>query len=313
MNIKLSVIIVNWNVCELLRECLASFYQQIRLPPQQFEVFVVDNNSNDNSAAMVREHFPRVNLIVNRENVGFGRANNQILNSCRGEYILLLNPDTVIIEHAIDRFLEHAEQNPDVAAWGCRLLNMDGSLQRWTGGSFPDIGNIAAHYLFINKLPGGGRRRASLYLETDVKQDMEVDWVSGACMLLKTASLEGKLFNEAFFMYGEDMELCHRLKNNGWKIVYTPTASIIHIQGASMKKQEGAILLSSLKGLRSFYEMIHGSRFVWAVDILTITGFFIRWFLYSLAAVFRPGAGYIEKAKSSVNYIKIATRLMKRA
>jgi N-acetylglucosaminyl-diphospho-decaprenol L-rhamnosyltransferase len=312
MNIKLSVIIVNWNVCELLGECLSSLYQQTRLPPQQFEVFVVDNNSSDNSVEMVRERFPQVNLVANTNNVGFGKANNQVLSRCRGNYILLLNPDTIVIEHAVERFLEHAERNPDVAAWGCRLLNLDGSLQRWTGGSFPNISNIAAHYLFINKLPGR-KLASSLYLETDVKQDIEVDWVSGACMLLKTASLEGKLFNEAFFMYGEDMELCHRLKNNGGRIVYTPAVSIIHIQGASMKKQEGVILLSSLKGLRSFYEMIHGSGFLWAVDALTILGFAVRWLLYSLANILKPDAGYAEKAKSSVSYIKIATRIMKRA
>ncbi|WP_430010163.1 glycosyltransferase family 2 protein [Methylophaga lonarensis] len=310
---KLSIIIVNWNVSELLKNCLHSVYAQSLLPAEQFEVFVVDNASADDSVEMVRTHFPQVHLVANEENVGFGRANDQVLSECQGEFVLLLNPDTVVIDHAIDKLLEHIQGMPDVAVMGCRLLNLDGSLQRWTGGAYPDLWNVARHYLFLDKLIPAKYRPASLYLNRDIQSDEDVDWISGAVMMLRKSALDGYIFNEKFFMYGEDMECCHRLKLKGWRIVYSPVCSVIHIQGASMKKQQGEILLSSLKGLRSFYSMLHDDKRTWLLDWITLSGFFIRWFSYSLLAIVKPGGPYAEKAKSSWKYIQITREIIRRA
>ncbi len=310
---KLSIIVVNWNVCELLRVCLASVYSETHMPEDEFEIFLVDNASKDDSVAMVRTEFPRVHLVANKDNVGFGRANNQVLERCQGEYVLLLNPDTIVPANAIDTLLHQAMNNPDVAVMGCRLLNLDGSLQRWTGGAFPSVANVARHYLFLDKFLPTRLRPPSLYLEHDHENDVDVDWVSGAVMLLKRDCLQGIIFNEAFFMYGEDMECCHRMKKLGWRVVYTPICSIIHIQGASMKKQEGEILLSSLKGLRSFYIMTRGPRWVWVLDYLTIIGFFMRWNGYSLMKFLRVGNGCAERARSSWKYIEITRKIMNTA
>ena len=310
-NMRLSVIVVNWNVKDLLHACVESLYRETALPAEQFEIFVVDNDSSDGSVEMVRECFPNVHLIANNENVGFGRANNQVLDRCKGEYILLFNPDAMLIDDAIDRLLIHADAHQDVAIWGARLLNIDHSLQRWTGGAFPNIRNIAGHYLFITRLLSYFGKTKSLYLETDVETDVDVDWVSGACMLLRKEALDNKLFNDDFFMYGEDMELCHRVKNNGWRVVYTPMASVVHVQGASMKSQEGDILLSSLKGLRSFYTLLHGKNRVWLVDLITILGFGIRWLLYSVLGLLTRKSHFAEKAASSLSYIRITQKIVR--
>lgn len=309
---QLSIIIVNWNVSELLKNCLFSVYAQSLLPANQFEVFVVDNASADDSVEMVTTHFPQVHLVANKDNVGFGRANDQILSDCRGEFVLLLNPDTIVIDHAIDKLLNHIRNKPDVAVMGCRLLNLDGSLQRWTGGAYPNLQNVARHYLFLDKLIPEKYRPASLYLNRDIQADEDVDWISGAVMMLRKSALDGYIFNEKFFMYGEDMECCHRLKLNGWRIVYSPVCSIIHIQGASMKKQQGEILLSSLKGLRSFYSMLHDDKRTWVLDWLTLTGFFIRWLGYSILSVFKPRSQFSEKSKSSWKYIQITREIIRR-
>jgi GT2 family glycosyltransferase len=311
VNMRLSVIVVNWNVKDLLHECLKSLYQETALPRDKFEIFVVDNDSSDGSVEMVREQFPDVHLVANKENVGFGRANNQVLDRCKGEYILLFNPDAMLIDNSIDRLLIHADEHQDVAIWGARLLNIDRSLQRWTGGAFPNIKNITGHYLFITRLLSYFGKTQSLYLETDVDVDVDVDWVSGACMLLRSDALDNKLFNDKFFMYGEDMELCHRIKENGWRVVYTPMASIVHVQGASMKSQEGDILLSSLKGLRSFYTLLHGDRKIWMVDLITMAGFGIRWMLYSVLGLTTRKQHFKLKAKSSLDYIKITQKIIK--
>lgn len=308
--LTLSIVIVSWNVRDLLRDCLQSIEREMLLPRDQYEVLVVDNLSADGSAAMVESDFPTVRLIANRENVGFGRANNQTLSIARGRFLLLLNPDTLLQDHALDRLLEIMEADPSIWALGCRLVNGDGSLQRWTGGSFPSVWTAACHYLFLNYLLPKPIRPPSLYLDSDVTEAVDVDWVSGAVLLLRRDKLDGKLFDERFFMYGEDMELCHRLKRAGGRIVYSPAATVVHFQGASMKQQSGEVMKSSLEGLRSFHRMAHGGRGLFCIDLLTVVGFGMRYIIYSTGALLLPSRGYSSKAQSSRHYCQLATRIM---
>jgi N-acetylglucosaminyl-diphospho-decaprenol L-rhamnosyltransferase len=148
-----------------------------------------------------------------------------------------------------------------------------------------------------------------LFLDHDPAGDIDVDWICGAFMILRTSMLGGKLFNPDFFMYGEDMELCHRLKLAGHRVVYSPSASIIHYQGASMKQQQGTVLLASLKGPRQFYKQMRGAQAVWVFDLFTITGFGLRWLLYRLASLLRPSAGFQERAASSLDLMNRARRI----
>ncbi|MEJ8859998.1 glycosyltransferase family 2 protein [Variovorax robiniae] len=306
-----SIIIVNWNVRELLHACLRSVIDAGGLRPHQMRIIVVDNASADGSVAMVRRDFPSVELIANTENVGFGKANNQALKRCSGRFVLLLNPDTVVEQGGIARLVQILEANPSVAVLGCRLLNADRSLQRWTGGAYPRLLNVASHYLFIDRLLPRSWRPAPLYLDRDVVEDQEVDWVSGAVMLLRADRLQGQLFDPKYFMYGEDMELCHRLKQAGGVVMYTPEVSIIHYQGASMKKQQGDVLLSSLKGPRQFYRQMRGGRGIGLYDAITVSGFALRWALFGSAGWLRPRSDFKDKALSSRDMTRRAWAILR--
>jgi GT2 family glycosyltransferase len=310
--IDVSIIVVNWNVRDLLRECLRSTLEEGGVAPERLELIVVDNDSRDGSVEMVRAEFPRLPLIANTDNVGFGRANNQALPLCHGRYVLLLNPDTRVLPGALAALVEHMDETPDAAVMGCRLLNADGSLQRWTGGAYPRLLNVVNHYFFVDRVLPPRWRPMPLYLDRDVAHDIDVDWVSGAVMILRADSLDGRLFNPHYFMYGEDMELCHRLKQAGGRVVYTPCASIVHYQGESMKQQEASVMLSSLKGPRQFYRHVRGDRGVLPYDLVTVAGFGLRAALYGLGALLRGGdARLARKARSSRDLMRRAWKIMR--
>ena len=312
MTIDLSIIVVNWNVRDLLRECLRSTLEDGGIPPGRLELVVVDNDSRDGSVEMVRAEFPQLPLIANRENVGFGRANNQALPLCHGRHVLLLNPDTRVLPGALAALVRHMDETPDAAVMGCRLLNADGSLQRWTGGAYPRLLNVVNHYFFVDRLLPSGWRPLPLYLDRDVAHDIDVDWVSGAAMILRADRLDGRLFDPHYFMYGEDMELCHRLKAAGGRVVYTPVASIVHYQGESMKQQDADVMLSSLKGPRQFYKHVRGDRGVLAYDLVTVAGFGLRALLYGGAALALGGdARLAAKARSSRDLMGRAWRILR--
>jgi GT2 family glycosyltransferase len=307
--VELSLIIVNWKVRELLRACLASVLERGGLAAHQVQIVVVDNASDDGSVEMVRAEFPGVTLLANSDNVGFGKANNQALPLCVGRYLVLLNPDTIVLDGALAKLVAHMDAFPDVAVIGCRLLNVDGTLQRWTGGAYPRLANLVSHYWFLDRLLPRSLRLPPLYLDHDVPTDVDVDWVSGACMILRPTMLEGRLFDPLFFMYGEDMELCHRMKLAGHRVLYSPVASIIHVQGASMKQQQGDVLLSALKGPREFYRRIRGDRAMGLYDFVTLSGFALRWFLYGLGARLRRSTALDRKAASSRDLMVRAWRM----
>lgn len=306
-----TVIVVNWNVRNLLRECLRSIDAQRRRPASDYEVIVVDNASTDDSASMVRREFPWVTLVENSDNVGFARANNQAHALARGQHVILLNPDTVVLDGALDRMIDFLEVHGDVGALGCRLLNSDGSYQRWTAGAFPTIGRTARHAFFLDLVFGARLGSRSLFLNRDVQVDLDVDWVSGACMALRREALGDRIFDDSFFMYGEDTELCDRLHQAGWRVVYSPSASVVHHHGKSMAQQSGAILLTAFKGPRAFYIRRHSRTTVWLYDLLLATGFGIRWACYlALSVLPKRRTVFRARAASSRSYMTRALRVM---
>ena len=297
--LKLSVIVVNWKVRDLLRECLVSLHGRMRLPRDAWELIVVDNASDDGSVEMLRAEFPDAVLIANRDNVGFGRANNQAFGLCRGRHVLLLNPDTIVLDHSVDRMLEIMDRSPDIGALGCQLLNTDGSFQRWTGGNPPRLRNVACHFLLLYRLFPQAILPPPLYLESEPSRDIEVGWVSGACMMLRRQALGVSIFDERFFMYGEDLELCDRLHMGEWKVVYTPTARIVHHEGQSLARQTVEVQQSKMRGLRVVFAMRNSPVLLPAYDCLLLAGFAIRLFIYSIAAVLRPNRGYAARVTVS--------------
>jgi len=230
--IDLSVVIVNWNTRERLRDCLASIGRHISTVSH--EVLVVDNDSSDGSAEMVAREFPDVRLIRNDENVGFGRANNQAMREARGDWLLLLNSDTLLTDGSVAELFDKVRNQPDVGMAHCRLVFPDGRTQ-FTTYRFPSLGRALFESLGLYKLVP--RKQAGAILLTgywDYDDEREVDWVAGAFMLLPRKVFEQTGgFDESLFMYGEDMEWCYRIRDLGWQVRYYPDASVVHFDHTS--------------------------------------------------------------------------------
>lgn len=304
-----SIIIVNWNVRDLLVACLQSVFDHTRLAHGTFEVIVVDNASRDGSVAAVRERFPQVVCIANDENLGFGRANNQAYELCSGKFVLLLNPDTLVLDNAMGRMLELLEAREDVALVGPRLVYGDGRLQRWTAGRFPSVANAAYHYFGLNYLFGRFGPVSSFYLNWDIDRDIEVDWVSGACMVLRRSAIGSRIFDPAYFMYGEDLDLCHRLKSEGQKILYSPASTIVHYHGRSTRQQTARVSANALSGPRLFYKRSRGARWLVLFDLVAVAGYGFRCAAYGAQGALKMRAS--ENLQSSRSLLSIAVGLLR--
>jgi GT2 family glycosyltransferase/lipopolysaccharide/colanic/teichoic acid biosynthesis glycosyltransferase len=251
--IDVSVIIVNYNVREFLRQSLLSLRKA--LAPLAAEVFVVDNASNDGSAEMIRREFPQVQLITNRENAGFAHANNQALRRAAGRFVVLLNPDTVVQEDTFMAIRAFFDKHPETGMVGCKVLNPDGTLQLACRRSFPTPWVAFTRLSGLSQLFPKSRwfgRYNLTYLPED--EAAEVEAISGSFMAVRREALQqvGPL-DERFFLYGEDLDWCFRLRAAGWKIHYFPGTQIIHYKGESAKQ-------SDLDNLRLFYQAM--SQFV---------------------------------------------------
>ena len=283
-NVDISVVIVNYNVREFLEQTLRSIERASG--ELDVEIFVVDNHSSDGSIEMVWTQFPRVHVIGNDINAGFGKANNQAIREARGRYLFILNPDTIIREDTLSTFVRFMDEHPDAGAVGCKILNPDGSFAPESRRSFPTPSvafyRIVGLSKWFPKSPRFGRYNMS-YLSPDVVA--EVDALSGSCMLVRNEALrrtfeapaapplngmptrtyEGAgLFDEDFFMYGEDLDWCYRIQQAGWKIYYTPDTEILHYKGESTKKGElryvflfyGAMLRFARKHFKRRYSVL---------------------------------------------------------
>jgi GT2 family glycosyltransferase len=226
----LSIIIVTYNAALFLPDCLGSI---TRHPPSfGFEVIVVDNASSDDSVAQVRRSVPGAVIIENRANAGFAAANNAGYCRAAGEYILLLNPDTIVHAGALDAMAGFLRANPDAGAIGPRIVNRDGSPQR-TGVSAPSLWNLFAETFFFDRMFPRSKifgRHRRLYDDPGVIRDVES--LQGSCLLVRREAIGQKLFDEDFFLYFEETDLCARLRGEGWRVVYVPDASVVHIGGS---------------------------------------------------------------------------------
>jgi N-acetylglucosaminyl-diphospho-decaprenol L-rhamnosyltransferase len=228
--IDLSIVILNWNVCELLDRCLAS----LRSDHYALEIIVVDNASHDDSVALVREKYPRATLIANTENRGFTGGNNQGIAAARGRYILVLNPDTEVLANALDCLVRYLDDHPGVGALGPQLLNPDRSIQS-SRRRFPTLTTAFFESTWLQGL--APKQILAQYYMDDVPPDQahEVDWLNGACTVFRREVLDrvGGYDAQNFFMYSEELDLCRRVKEAGWKIVYLPEAQVVHYVGQS--------------------------------------------------------------------------------
>ncbi|MBC7223885.1 MAG: glycosyltransferase family 2 protein [Anaerolineae bacterium] len=243
----LSIIIVNWNVRDLLARCLGSIQEEaeciqghllsLASSPYTCEVIVVDNASSDGSVEMVRSAFPWARLVVNSDNLGFTRANNQGMAMATGRYLLLLNPDTEVRPGALHAMLQWMDRNPSVGGLGPLVRYPDGSVQP-TRRRFPTLATAFLESTFLQQwFPRNAVARR--YYLADRPDDVEqrVDWVVGACLLLRGEAVRqvGPL-DEGFFMYSEELDYCYRLRAAGWEVAYLPAAEVVHHEGRSSEQ-----------------------------------------------------------------------------
>jgi len=271
----LSVIIVTYNSAPLLRSCLDSLRAQTLAG--DFEIIVVDNASRDESAAIIRAEYPEVQLIASDVNLGFGNANNLAMTEAQGRFIVLLNPDAVLPADALERALQHMEENADVGMGGGLLQGTQGELQP-SARQFPSLLNDGLTLSGLaNRYPKSrffGRFDRSW---ADPLQATAVDWVPGAFAILSRSLLEKiSLFDPRFFLYYEEVDLCRRIHQAGFKVYYWPDLVITHIGGASSETVGEMAFSSSGKQLtlwrmRSqllYYRKWHGLVYSWLVKVL---------------------------------------------
>jgi len=231
---NLSIVIVNWNTREMLRDCLASVLAGGK--PDDTEIIVVDNASADGSPEMVEADFPSVILIRNTENRGFAAANNQGFDVAKGRYVLLLNSDTLVHGCVLEDSVTYMESHPDVGAMGCRVLNTDGTVQL-TCSQFPTLFNLLLLTSGLWKLPWP--RFLGKYQMTHWRRDDErdVDVISGCYLMVRDSALAGTGgLDEDFFFFGEETDWCRRLADDGWKLRFAPVGEITHFGGGSVRR-----------------------------------------------------------------------------
>lgn len=231
---KVSIIVVSYNTREMTLECLRSVRSETSVP---YEVIVVDNTSSDGSAEAIAEEFPDITLLAETENHGFALANNMAAPLCKGEYLLLLNPDTIVLDGAIDKVLAFAETHPEAGIWGGKTLYGDHSLNPTNAWGRMTLWSVTSQALGLTSL----FRQSALFNPEGLpgwNRDTEasVDIVTGCFFLIKRAFWEDLGgFDSLFFMYGEEADLCLRARARGARPRITPTARIVHYAGASEK------------------------------------------------------------------------------
>ena len=278
----LGIVIVNYNTREDLGRCLDSIADSPGRHP--YRVIVVDNCSSDGSVEMVREAYPWVELIPSAYNGGYAYANNIGLRAlgfgCTDDsivypaYALLLNPDTILPPDTLDTMVDFMDQHPDIGVIGPRLVRRDGSLDRACRRSFPTPEVSLYHLLGLPRLfPDSERfgRYNMTYLDEMVETD--VDAVVGAFMLMRgTALRQAGLLDEKFFMYGEDLDLCYRIKANGWRVHYYPAVTVLHVKGAASRKNAAQATAAFYDAMKIFHDKHYRAHYPAPVNLAVDLG-----------------------------------------
>ncbi len=265
----LSVVIVNYQTFELTRNTINSIFEYSY--PFSYEILVVDNASSDDSLSKLQDYFKdKVTFIASKENNGFAAGNNQALRIAKGRYVLLLNSDTIVWENTLEDIYNYMEKHTDVGASGCRVLLENGDLDKACKRSFPNVKNS---FFRLFHIPTNSKD--DNYNLDDLPDDeiYEIDCLTGAFMFMRAEALnEAGLLDETFFMYGEDIDLCYRIKKAGWKIIYYGESKITHLKGASSKKQKNKLIYEFYRAMYIYYKKHHASESSFLVNIVVYIG-----------------------------------------
>lgn len=259
----LSIVVVSWNTRDLLKACLWSVLRQdppgttAFTRPVSTEVLVVDNGSRDGTPQLVRREFPEIRLLENEDNPGFARANNQAIQDSHGRYVLLLNPDTEVRPGAIEELVRFMDEHPRAGAAGPLVLNPDGTLQQSCYRA-PTIAREFWRMFYLDMI-----HCLSRYAMNDWARDRarSVDVVQGACLIVRREALDRVgLLDERFFIYSEEVDLCQRLRQDGWTIHWVPWARIVHHGGQSTRQVAEAMFLQLYRGKILYFRKHLGNQ-----------------------------------------------------
>lgn len=289
-DVELSIVIVTYNVRELLRDCLTSILESIGA--FRYNIWVVDNNSGDGTVEMIGQSFPQVGLIASPRNGGFAYGCNLGLERSRSKYVLLLNPDTHLPPDALWQMLSYMDSHPDAAVAGPKLVRGDGSLDLACRRSFPSPSVALFRILGLSKLlPKSSlfARYNLTYLDPD--QPAEIDSVCGAFMMVRASVLsEVGPLDERFFMYGEDLDWALRIKAAGWKVLYNPAVQVLHYKGESSRQRKEESAREFYQAMELFYRKHYWPRYPWLLNWLVVAAIHLRTLIALLGyKMSRPG------------------------
>ncbi|MUG73955.1 glycosyltransferase family 2 protein [Paenibacillus validus] len=268
----LSIIVLNYNTKQLTLNCLESIRNSVT--EYLYEIILVDNHSTDGSIEAFEKHYPEIELIRNQVNVGFSKGNNQAMKIARGRYVLLLNSDTIVNSDTLDVMLQFMDQQPTVGAAGCKVVLPDGSLDKACRRGFPTP-SASFYYAFgfaklFPRVPRFNQYQLS-YLDPD--QDYPVDCLVGAFMMVRREVIDQVgMLDEDFFMYGEDIDWCYRIKEAGWGIHYYPYTEIVHYKGASSRRRPFKIIYEFHRAMILFHKKHYEKKYSWVVNLLVYAG-----------------------------------------
>lgn len=276
----ISIVIVNYNVKDHLDACISSIYKSNN-NIYNLEIFIVDNNSIDGSSALIRNKYPDVNFIDNDKNLGFSKANNIALKQITGKYVLILNPDTILEEGTFEKLISFCENNKDTGAISSKLIMANGKLDLACKRSFPSLGVALPRIIGLSRLFPKSKIFGKYNLTyLNENETYEVDAICGAFMFIpKTVLDKTGFFDEDYFMYGEDLDLCFRIKKNGYKIFYYPEVKTVHLKGESTRKS-GLAFVNNFYGAMNIFVSKNLGGSVILTMILKLGVFYFSFFSY---------------------------------
>ncbi|MFL7892992.1 MAG: glycosyltransferase family 2 protein [Anaerolineales bacterium] len=289
-----SIIIVNWNTRDLLSQCLRSIFAS--RTTKEIEVWVVDNGSTDDSVEMVREDFPQVEITVNEHNVGFAHANNQAIKRSSGDTVMLLNPDTLVDRDVIEKLLHFLEIHSDAGVVGPRLLNPDRSLQE---SAYPEPTLFREFWRMFHL------DRFNSYAEYpmdkwSIDQAVEVDVLMGACMLIRRKIFDQVgLMDEEFFIYSEEVDLCKRIRDYGWRLFWYPPATVVHYGGQSTQQVQQEMFLQLYQGKIQYFRKHRSQIEVWLYKFIL--------FIATLARLVLTPFAYLEQSAKKSEHLELSS------
>jgi len=273
----LSVVVISYNTKELTKQTLQSIFDK-KIYNYTYEVIVVDNASTDGSIEMLKKEFPQVKLILSDKNLGFSKGNNLAIKQSQGQYILLLNSDTVIIDDCLEKSIRYMEKHKSVGALGCKVLLSNGELDHACKRGFPTPEASLYYMLKMDKLFPESTKFGQYTLNYLSQDEInEVDSVTGAFMMVRREAFDQVgLLDEDFFMYGEDIDWCYRIKTAGWKIIYFPESKIIHYKGGSSKKKRWKVMYEFHRAMYLFYHKHYAKKYNFAITLAVYLGISIK-------------------------------------